>query len=96
MRKGIGENMRETNNVLHKIISVKALDDYRLLIGFDNGKEKLYDMKPFIGRHKQFESLLSTEDLFKQVRVGRAGYGIIWNDELDLSCNTLYIDGVDA
>ncbi len=32
--------------------------------------------------------------LFKQVKVDVGGYGIIWNDELDLECNELYFEGV--
>ena len=32
--------------------------------------------------------------LFEQVKVDSGGYGISWNDELDLSCNELYYNGV--
>ncbi len=31
--------------------------------------------------------------LFELVRVDAGGYGIIWNDELDLDCNELYYNG---
>ena len=31
--------------------------------------------------------------LFEQVKVDAGGYGISWNDEIDLSCDELYHNG---
>ncbi|MFV9568054.1 DUF2442 domain-containing protein [Thermoanaerobacter mathranii] len=31
---------------MYKVVSVKATDDYKLIVIFDNGTVKEYDMKP--------------------------------------------------
>ena len=40
-----------------------------------------------------FQMLDYVQGLFNQVRVDTGGYGIIWNDEIDLSCDELYYNG---
>lgn len=40
-----------------------------------------------------FKALTSIQGLFEQVKVDAGGYGISWNDEIDLSCNELYENG---
>ena len=30
------------------VIEVRALEDYKLYLKFDNGEEKIYDMKPLL------------------------------------------------
>ena len=73
-----------------KIISVKALQDYVLLIGFSTGEFKQFDIKPLISKHPQFEALTKIDGLYKQVRIDKDGCGLYWNDDLDLSANGLY------
>lgn len=79
----------------HKVKDVKALDNYILYVDFEDGKSKTYDMKQLIDRIKDFEPLLYVNGLFKEVKVDVGGYGISWNDYIDLSCNELYNNGVD-
>ena len=52
-------------------------------------------MKPLIHKWKPFEAFLYVDGLFEQVRVDQGGYGISWNDELDLSCDKLW-EGTQA
>ena len=33
-------------------------------------------------------------ELFYDVQVDTGGYGIVWNDELDLACDELFANGV--
>ena len=40
-----------------------------------------------------FQQLLDSKKLFSSVFVDKGGYGIIWNDELDLSCDELWENG---
>ncbi len=49
------------------VISAKALDDYKLLIGFENNEQKIFDVKPYleIGKFKE----LKDEKLFRTVKV---------------------------
>jgi len=40
--------------------------------------------------------LCLTRGLFEQAEVAGGGYGVCWNDEIDLSCNELYANGKAA
>ena len=79
---------------MYKIKSIKALDNYIIHVDFENGVSKEYDVKTLISDFKDFESLTQVHSLFEQVKVDVGGYGVSWNDELDLSCNELYANGV--
>ena len=75
--------------IFHKIKNVKAMDNLILKITFENEEVRYYDVKRLISEHKEFE-ILKDISLFNLVKVDSGGYGISWNDELDISCNTLY------
>lgn len=53
---------------------------------------KQYDMEPLIRSIPAFQ-ILEEPVLFNQVRVDAGGYGVTWNDNLDLSCNELWEKG---
>ena len=76
-----------------KVKSVKPLPDLMLLVGFENGAEKHYDVKPLLDKYEAFEIFLTTPALFWLVKVDQGGYGISWNDDLDISCNELWQNG---
>jgi hypothetical protein len=76
--------------MFHKIKKVTALADYRLLVQFMNGEQKEYDIKPLFSRWETFKSLIDIPGLYEQVKVDQGGYGISWNDDIDLSCDELY------
>ena len=57
-----------------KAIDVKPLENYILLIKFDNGEEKEFNVKPYL-EHKAFLELKNKE-LFKTVKIG--GLSIEW------------------
>lgn len=79
--------------MFHKLKDVTALADYRLCVQFAEGVTKIYDVKPLFDKWASFEALQSTPHLFYDVKVDVGGYGIIWNDELDLSCDELFANG---
>lgn len=78
--------------MFHKIKNVSALPEYKLSVQFSEGVTKIYDVKPLFDRLPAFRSLESNND-FGGVYVDIGGYGIIWNDELDLSCDELWDNG---
>ena len=78
--------------MFHKIKNVSALPEYKLSVQFSEGVTKIYDVKPLFQRIPAFKSLESNND-FGGVYVDIGGYGIIWNDELDLSCDELWDNG---
>ena len=78
--------------MFHKIKNVSALPEYKLSVQFSEGVTKIYDVKLLFDRLPAFRSLESNND-FGGVYVDVGGYGIIWNDELDLSCDELWDNG---
>ena len=79
--------------MFHKINSVKPLPNYNLVVKFVNGENRNYDVSSLFNKWEPFKSLVSIKGLFEQVRVDAGGFGISWNDELDLSCEELYYNG---
>ena len=78
--------------MFHKIKNVSALPEYKLSVQFSEGVTKIYDVKPLFQKIPAFKSLESNND-FSGVYVDVGGYGIIWNEELDLSCDELWDNG---
>ncbi len=79
--------------MFHKVKAVTALPDYRLSVQFAEGVTKIYDVKPLFSKWASFKELENTPELFYGVTVDMGGYGIVWNDDLDLSCNELFENG---
>lgn len=79
--------------LFNKVHDVKPLTDYKLYIHFVNGEERIYDIEPLFCKWHSFISLKQINGLFKQVKVDNGGYGISWNDEIDLACDELYYNG---
>ena len=73
---------------------MQPLPDYNLLVDFITGEKKQYDVKPLFNKWEPFKTLVITQGLFEQVQVDTGGYGISWNDNIDLSCNELYENGI--
>ena len=67
------------------------MDNLILEIIFENEEIKYYDIKKLLSEHKEFE-ILRDRNLFNLVKVDVERYGISWNDDLDISCNTLYYE----
>lgn len=80
----------------HKIISVKPMENFILLVGFQNGIEKTYDMRNLYPVFPQFKVFESDIGLFNQVQVDTGGYGVSWNDNLDLDAEDIWEDGVET
>ena len=79
--------------MFHKIKNVSPLPDYRLSVQFAEGCTKIYDVKPLFKQIPAFEELKDSH-LFSDVTVDIGGYGIVWNDDFDLSCDELWENGV--
>ena len=78
--------------MFHKVKAVSALPDFRLSVQFAEGVTKIYNVEPLFSKWESFKDL-EDPDLFSGVEVDVGGYGIIWNDELDLSCDKLFENG---
>ncbi|HDN26949.1 MAG TPA: DUF2442 domain-containing protein [Thioploca sp.] len=76
---------------LPTIKSVKAVDNYNLLVEFSNQQYRLYDMTPLL-RQQMFVPLTNPV-FFKNVRVDVGGYAVVWNEDIDLSEYELWTHG---
>ena len=77
-----------------KIKAVTPLNERRLLVTFVNGVQKVYDCHRVMNLER-FQ-LLKSEAFFKAVTVDPGGYGVSWDDELDLSEYELWNNGVEV
>ena len=75
--------------MFHKIKNVTPLQDFKISIQFAEGITKIYDMKKLIEKNKIFADLKDI-NLFNSVEVDIGGYGVIWNDDIDISCDELF------
>lgn len=80
--------------MFHKIKSVSALSAYKLSVQFSEGVTKIYDMNPLFQKMPVFRKLTANPAVFACVSVDVGGYGIVWDDDLDLSCDELWEHGV--
>ncbi|MDK2800374.1 MAG: hypothetical protein PWQ70_1993 [Clostridiales bacterium] len=72
------------------IIDVKPLKDYKLLLTFENGEKRIFDMKPYL--NKGIFKELKDEKLFRSVRV--IFDSIEWSNQADIDPEVLYEDSV--
>ena len=61
---------------------------------FYNNVIKIYDTLPLMSVFDVFNDFKTIPNLFHQVKVDVGGYGISWNDDIDLSSNELWDNGV--
>lgn len=78
---------------MKRIVFIEPLSNYVLKIGFDDGLFKTFDLKSYSLENNRFRALLNSESLYKQVKIDVGGYGISWNNDLDLSAGGLYEHG---
>ena len=79
--------------MFHKIKTVAPMPDFKLSVQFSEGVTKVYDMKPLFEKLPVFKQLENDPAAFDDVAVDTGGYGIVWNDDLDLSCDELWENG---
>ena len=81
--------------MFHKVKSVRPMDDFVLLVSFSEGVTKTYDVKPLFSKWLVFNELKNNH-LFEEVSVDQGGYGVSWNDDIDLSCDELFYEGKEV
>ena len=79
--------------MFHKIKSVTPLADHVLSVQFSEGVHKRYDVKSLFDKYPMFLPLKDDPALFSSVEVDVGGYGIVWNDDIDIACDELFYNG---
>lgn len=70
--------------------SVEALDDYILLVTFDDDKVVEYDMKDDMKTLPSYDDLERIQGLWKQVLLDESRTCVYWNDYIDLPSDMIY------
>jgi hypothetical protein len=79
-------------HALLDVIKVEARPDYSLLLEFENGEKRVFDMTPYL--EKRPFTALKASPLFAQARVD---YGtVVWPRNIDIAPETLYDRSVPA
>lgn len=73
-----------------EVVAVQALPDYHLLLTFENGEHKHFDMSPYL--HYPVFQPLHNPGFF---RLAKVNYGTVtWPGEIDIAPERLYIEGI--
>lgn len=75
-----------------KVLDVKPLPDYRLLVSFATGEKKVFDVTPYI--RGDWFGRLSDPAVFQTVRP--RGSTVVWADGQDIAPHELYDDSAPA
>jgi len=72
------------------VINVEPKSDYTLLLEFENGERRCFDMAPLLAK-KPFCQIKSTPVFM----LARVEYGtVVWPDRIDIAPETLYDESV--
>ena len=80
----------------NRIVSVKTMENMNLVVYFQNGAEKKYDIRRLYNSFPQLRELELDKSLFEKVIVDVGGYGISWNDELDIDAEEIWENGIET
>lgn len=77
---------------MRKILNVEVLENYELLLTFDNNVKKIKDMKPYLD--KGVFTKLKDKDVFSKVKIA---FGtILWDADIDICADSLYETSIEV
>lgn len=82
--------------MIPRINKLETLDNYLLLVTFDNGEKVIYDVKDDIQTLSDFQVLKSEHGLFKNARLDSSRTCVYWTDRVDLPSDTILEYGKPA
>lgn len=74
-----------------RILKAKAVDDFTLIVEFTDHEIKKYDIRQLFDI--PMFSPLRQPAFFKNFDISEGGYGIVWNEEIDISEYELWENG---
>jgi hypothetical protein len=75
---------------MRTIRTILANDDWTLDVAFDDGLKRRFDVKPLL----DCEAFKPLQNLNAFQTIRNCGYFVEWMNEIDLSADTLYLDGI--
>lgn len=77
---------------MNRIISARTEGTF-VLATFQDGTQKKYDIRTMYDIFPQLKELEKDEELFKKISVDTGGYGVSWNDDLDIDAEEIWENG---
>lgn len=74
------------------ITNIETKDNLILIATFADGEVVSFDVKTLFDKYPAFYAL-EDKNLFESVKIDEIGYGISWNDDLDISSDGIYTKG---
>lgn len=74
------------------ITNIQTLDNLEFEATFADGEVVLFDVKTLFNKFPQFKAL-ENNNLFSSLKIDGHGYGVSWNDDLDLASGGIYSRG---
>ncbi len=75
--------------MIPRIKSIQPLENYILLVEFDDGKKVEYDVKDDIKTLTDFSALESEYGLFQNVQLDSSRTCVYWTDRIDIPSDTI-------
>ena len=72
-----------------KIAAVQPFSGSELVVWFADGEARLFDIKRLLENNNEYASL-ENEEIFKTAKLAAEGYGVSWDNDLDLGCKEIY------
>ena len=82
--------------MIPRIKTFVTLDNYRLLVTFDDGRVVEYDVSDDIREIPSFKDLATIFGLFRNAQLDTSRTCIFWNDQIDLPSDTIYEYGTEV
>lgn len=77
-----------------RIVSAKAIGDRILLVKFTDREVRKYDITHLL--EKRMFAPLRNPGFFKNFKIEPGGYGLVWNEEIDISEYELWQNGISV
>lgn len=75
------------------IVRVKPLDGFILEAEFTGGEIRHYDCNQLIREIPAFRAMVQDPGIFENPQIASGGYGIIWNEDLDVASEEIWDNG---
>lgn len=75
------------------ILKVKPLDGFILEVVFTGGEIRHYGCRHLIDRYPVFNAMVQDPEIFRHPQIVSGGYGVIWNDDLDVASEEIWENG---
>ena len=82
----------EVRHMIPRISTLIPLPDYRLVVGFDDGRRVVYDVREDMDL-PGYEQLRTVTGLFQAVQLDQSRTCVYWNDMIDLASDSIYLYG---